>query len=348
MPQKYLILWACLALSLLSTCKDEGRGNRFEADVQNVNLDLDIQRIDSLMYKTPVEKLPDVFGQLRNSDSLIFELYLGRVLGLPLNRPQVWHRGIKKWASNASMNTLYEDVDSAYHDLAPLEHELEAAFARHLYFFPQDTVPDFYSILTATYQVVTYPQTVAISLDMFLGKDYRFYPSMQYPDYKIVRFQREYILPSVMKAWFGQRFPEERYTDSKLLSKMIHEGKMLVYAQTMLPNVADTLLIEYSGKQYRWCEDNEAKIWTHLVEQDVLYNSDPQTVEKYMSDGPFTVASGIPQQSAPRLGAYIGWKIVRAYLDQHPDVSLDVFLHNKDYKSILNNSQYQPSSKPLS
>jgi hypothetical protein len=61
-----------------------------------------------------------------------------------------------------------------------------------------------------------------------------------------------------------------------------------------------------------------------------------------MDDGPFTLANGVPQKSAPRLGEYIGWKIVKSYLDAHPEVDLPTLLRNKDYQQILNESQYKP------
>lgn len=326
---------------VLTACVSEPSGRHGDIDTEGIDVDIRLRRLDSIMYETPTDQLPEAMTQFRRRDSLMFELYVGRILGLPLQR---WRQGVQRWASNASMNTLYEDVDSAYQDLSPLEQQLEAAFARHVYFFPDDTVPRFYSILTATYQVVTYPQTVGISLDMFLGKDYRFYPSMGYPDYKIIRFQRPYIMPNVMKAWFGQRFPEERYTDRKLLSQMIYQGKALAYAEAMLPDAADSLLLEYTGAQMEWCRLHEAQIWTHFIENDLLYVSTPQTIDKYMADGPFTVASGIPQKSAPRLGAYIGWRIIRSYLEQDPGRKLVDLLQNQDYRQILSQSRYKPSS----
>ena len=45
----------------------------------------------------------------------------------------------------------------------------------------------------------------------------------------------------------------------------------------------------------------------------------------YFNEAPFT--KGLPKESPDRLGQYIGWKMVRKYMEQHSDLPLEKLLN---------------------
>jgi uncharacterized protein YjaZ len=59
-----------------------------------------------------------------------------------------------------------------------------------------------------------------------------------------------------------------------------------------------------------------------------------------MTDGPFT--SGFAEESPARTGSWLGWQIVKDYMDNN-DVTLKELLKDTDSQKILEKSGYKPS-----
>ena len=72
----------------------------------------------------------------------------------------------------------------------------------------------------------------------------------------------------------------------------------------------------------------------------LLYTKDHQTQTKLIQDAPFT--TGFGNESPSRLGVFIGWEIVLAYLNNNPDVSLEELIMMTDSQKILQQSGYKP------
>ena len=61
-----------------------------------------------------------------------------------------------------------------------------------------------------------------------------------------------------------------------------------------------------------------------------------------MSDAPFSkFYLEIDNESPGRVGAWIGWQIVRSYAENHPDVKLQDLLA-LDAKTLFEQSKYKP------
>ena len=100
------------------------------------------------------------------------------------------------------------------------------------------------------------------------------------------------------------------------------------------------LKIGYTALQLDWCEKNEAQMWSQLIEQKMLYSNKRMDIIRYTNDGPTT--SGFPLESPGRAGIWIGWQIVREYMDKFPETTLPELMKNSDYQQILNDSKYFP------
>jgi len=62
--------------------------------------------------------------------------------------------------------------------------------------------------------------------------------------------------------------------------------------------------------------------------------------KKWFEFAPFTNAENIPQDSPPQLGIYMGWQIVKAYMEDHPELSPADLLKEADAQKIL--KAYKP------
>ena len=73
-----------------------------------------------------------------------------------------------------------------------------------------------------------------------------------------------------------------------------------------------------------------------------MYETDYPKIQEYLSVAPFTPGVGEKNESAPKLGIWTGWQIVRKYMEKHPEVTLAQLMANNDAQKILNDSKYRP------
>ena len=112
--------------------------------------------------------------------------------------------------------------------------------------------------------------------------------------------------------------------------------------QILPDNTADTIKIGYTGAQIAWCEQFEGNIWAYLLENELLYQTDYQKIQTYLTDGPFTPQLGENRSSAPKLGVWMGWQIVRKYMEENPSVTLQQLMNETDAQKVLTRAKYKP------
>jgi uncharacterized protein YjaZ len=66
------------------------------------------------------------------------------------------------------------------------------------------------------------------------------------------------------------------------------------------------------------------------------------TLRDFTNDGPFTTAKDFGNGTAPRIGSYIGWRIVKQYMEKNPKITLAQLLKLVDADDILTKSKYKP------
>jgi uncharacterized protein YjaZ len=112
-------------------------------------------------------------------------------------------------------------------------------------------------------------------------------------------------------------------------------------ADAMLPNVHDSIKIQYTQKQLNYCIQNEFNVWSFMVAQKLIYTTNYAEITKYTSEGPFT--SAISKEAPPRIGHWIGWQIVKHYMDNNPKITIEQLMNETDAQLILSKSKYKPS-----
>lgn len=124
---------------------------------------------------------------------------------------------------------------------------------------------------------------------------------------------------------------------------MVYNGKVLYFLDQVLPeNIPDSIKIGYTANQYNWCQNFEGNIWSYFLTQELIYQSDLQKIQTYITDGPFTPGLGDQKTSAPKLGFFIGWQIVKKYMKENPDITLQQLIAETDSQKILTKSKYKP------
>ncbi|MFM6976843.1 MAG: gliding motility lipoprotein GldB, partial [Sphingobacteriaceae bacterium] len=148
--------------------------------------------------------------------------------------------------------------------------------------------------------------------------------------------------PRVMEAFIREELIPERDEDHSLLDKMVYNGKVLYLMDELMPKLDDTVKIGYTAAQAQWCKDYEADIWAYFIDDNLLFETDYLKIQKFLTDAPFTPGVGQGNESAPKLGVWIGWQMVRKYMDKHPEVTLKQLLAQTDAQQLLKESKYKP------
>jgi hypothetical protein len=301
-----------------------------------------------------IEKLHTEFKQLANSVSVdsasnelalhygeFYKIYIESVLMLgPLGYTATSNH-IELFLNDVDIQDVYNEVNKSFADLSKEEAELRTAFTRFHHFFPESNVPRIVTIISGLQQnyVIT-DSAIGVSLDMFLGADHVFYTQLQLPQYKRERLNRANLVPDALKAWIISEIGEE-IDKEDLLGHMIREGKILYFMDEIFPKIPDYTKIWYSPEQLDWCKKNEFYMWSHIIQENLLYNANFGEIRKYISDGPFT--PGFPDGSPARTASWIGWQIVRAYMNNNPHIELADLMNDKDTRGIFSLSNYKPA-----
>jgi hypothetical protein len=341
--RKYRLFSYLIAISLFVQGCNE---NKHEVDTGDIDINVEIQRYEDWIFS--VKDIND-YEQMYLQDTLFFKYYLNNIIGDVTggwsNRDKVLKiKGLTEFIAFKDMQDLYSEVQKQYDDISDIESDLSTAFTYYKHHFPNKPVPKIVTFVSPFRSgVACFENEIGIGLDMFLGDNFEPYqtPALGFADYMIHKFKREQIVPNVMKAWVLTEFDPVK-GKSRFLDKIVYEGKLLYTLDALLPKTDDSLKIAYTAGQLEWNKQNEFQIFDHINSNELLFTSNERSFIGLLQDGPFSKGNGIPQDSSPRVGAWLGWQLVRAYMNQKPQLSLAELWAEEDADKILRDSKYKP------
>ncbi|MCB0801477.1 MAG: hypothetical protein KDB74_00130 [Flavobacteriales bacterium] len=330
-------------LFLLAVAFNSCESNRWKRDVTSISYDSKIQRFEVDLFKLNESGINETtLKQLYNKYPQLFELYTQAILKLPqVNSPTATFE-FDQFVNNKDILDLFHEVEKAYPLGSLTSEELEIKEALKLYksYFPESKLPALYTIISLFgYNIVVDDSLLAISLEMYLGGDFKYYPSTNIPKYKFKNFDRKFMVSDAVKAYLISEFDEGG--GKNLLEQMIFYGKIAYLQKAFLPKTEEHVLFNYNIEELAWCEDFESEVWFHLVDMDLLYTGESEKIRKYLDDAPFI--PGFPEGSSARVGKWIGYRIVSSYMNSNSSVSLAELMNEKDANQILLKSKYKPS-----
>jgi hypothetical protein len=231
-------------------------------------------------------------------------------------------------------------VDSVFPDTNAIEKEILLAFRYYKYHFPDKEVPHIYTCISGFNQSIIIDENIlGISLDKYLGQDCELYKRLALHEYKRSNMYPGKIGTDAMQGWITS---EMDIGDDKhnLIDNMIYHGKIMYLMDAMFPECSDYLKIGFTEEQIEWCVKNEALMWTYLIEERLLYSTDRMTLRRYLSPGPFS--GGFTEHSPGKAGVWIGWQIVRKFMEKNEGMKLKDLIEENDHQKILAGSQYAP------
>ena len=225
-----------LLLAFLTSCDHK---SKIEKEVEEIPINIKVERFDKIFYESPVENLQNV----KNKYPYFF----------PSQTPDsVWVNKIK----NPLYRELYSEVQKKYSNFEKVNSDLESLFQHIKFYFPNIKTPKVITLISEMdYQnkVIYTDSLVLISLDLYLGKNHKFY---EFPEYLKQNFEQNQIMPDIVTSFSVRKIPFG--SNRNLLSYMIYAGKQLYLKDILLPQSTDANKIGYTPEQITWCQENES------------------------------------------------------------------------------------------
>ena len=249
---------------------------------------------------------------------------------------------LTRLATNEGLRKFATETEATFGDFGPETAQLRGAFQHVRFYFPDFRVPPVYTFISGLSQdVLVNDSVMVLGLDFFAGSRASYRPNV--PGYMLRRYERPYLVPQAVLQ-ISNKYLKQNFADRTLLNQMVQLGKAYYFLQRVMPCTPDSLLIGYSGRELRGVRYNEQKVWTHFLTKKLLYSSQAFLTQRYVGERPNVPEIG---KDAPgRIGAWVGWQIVRAYMAENPAVTLPQLLAETDAQRILTGSKYKPK-KPL-
>jgi len=336
MVKKGFILFI-ICISILTSCNKK---NKFDVDTSKMELDIKVNRLDRDIFEIDPGNIDAEISVITDKYGEFFELYNVRVinLGNPYNKE--YPNYLTGFITDFTMNKVYEKVIEVFPDTEDIEEDINNAFKRYKYYFPEKRIPAIYTFIGGFNQsVVVADSILGIGTDKYLGGDCEFYDRLGIANYLQKNMNPENIPADALRAWALTEFV---YNDSidNLVNNMVYQGKIQYFLDAMFPNYSDSLKLGFTSDQMRWCINNEKEMWNYLIEKKLLFSTDHMTINKHINPAPFT--SGYPKESPGRASVWLGRKIVYAFMEQNSDFTLKDLMLDDDYQKILTESRYEP------
>lgn len=302
------------------SCKKQK--DKLNVDVSNINITTKVARFDIDFYTTTSATL----SKTKEQYPMLF----------PTEHDSVWINKIH----NEDEIALFKETQKQFGDFSSEEKQLTELFKHVKFYNPNFYAPTVITMLTNIdydNRVLYSNEFLLISLDAYLGANHEFYND--YPIYIKQNNTKKHLIVDVANAIIKEQLPVN--TKRNFIDKIIYEGKKMYVLDAYLPAISDREKIGYTTEKYQWAVNSEEEIWKYFIEHDLLYNTNPKLNQRFIDTAPFSkFYLGEDNLSPGRIGVWIGWQIVRSYMENN-DVSLPQLLQAKE-DEIFKKSNYKP------
>jgi len=236
---------------------------------------------------------------------------------------------------------LFYEVNNEFGDFAHEGEALRSLFQHIKYYFPNYAVPKIVTLTSEVQydnRVVLTDSLLLLGLDNYLGKDHHFYRSVS--KYIAKRLDKAYLISDIAGAFAKKinRYPKDR----TFLSRMVYYGKELYVKDLLIPNATDAQKIGFEQEEVDWAFGNEEQMWRYFVERELLFSTDSELDKRFLDPAPFSKFQlELDSESPGSLGRFVGWQIVRTFMEKNPKVTL-VELLDMPANEIFKKSNYKP------
>ena len=296
--------------------------SKVEKTIEETPVDIKVERFDKQFFETA----PKDLSKLKKQYPYFFSPQINDTVWLNKMSAPIWRE-------------VYTEVQKKYPTTEVIQNDVEALVQHMKYYFPKAKTPKVITLISDmdyTNKAIYTDSLVIISLELYLGKEHKFY---QFPKYLKQNFEERQMMPDVVKSFAATKIKAP--SDKNLLSQMIYFGKELYLKDILLPDYTDAEKMGYTPEQIVWCQENESYIWRYFIEREMLFSDEQKLTSRFIDPAPFSkFYLEIDNDSPGQVGSWIGWQIVRSFMENN-DVTVDQLLKT-DAKEIFEKSKYKP------
>ncbi len=335
-PVQWMVVFLWSVLMMGSGCHRDP----LDVNISRISAEVKVERFDRDLFEMDPDTLSRSIGTLYNEYGDFFDIFNVHVINIGPASAKLYPSFLSMFINDPTNREVYEFTRDLFADMAEINGQLTDGFRHYLYHYPDSILPRVVGYVSRFNQgLFTVDHFVGVGLDQYLGSDCKYYDLMGVPQYLAINKVPERLPVDVMYAWATQIYP---YNDSldNLLSRMVYQGMLVYFLDAMYPGIEERVKMGYTEDQLKWCYKNEKQMWTHLVEEKLLFSSDPLVIRKLVEDAPST--SYYTVESPGRSAVWQGKRIVKAFAKENPGLSLHQILSQRNYQEVLRKSRYNP------
>ena len=297
--------------------------SKVEKTIEETPIDIKVERFDKQFFETA----PKDLGKLKKQYPYFFSPNINDTVWLNKMNAPIWRE-------------VYTEVQKKYPTTEGIQNEIETLVQHMKYYFPKTKTPKLITLISDmdyANKSIYADSLVIISLELYLGKDHKFYT---FPKYIKQNFEERQMMPDVVTSFSQGKIAPP--LEKNLLSQMIYFGKELYLKDILLPEYTDAEKMGYTPEQLVWCQENESYIWRYFIEKEMLYSDEQKLTSRFIDAAPFSkFYLEIDNDSPGSVGTWIGWQIVRSFMENNTNVTVDQLM-KMDAKEIFEKSKYKP------
>lgn len=305
-----LVFWSC------------DQKSKVEQAIEETPVASKVERFDKLFFETP----PKDLAKLKKQFPYFFSPKVNDTVWLNKMTAPIWRE-------------VYTEVQKKYSNTDAIQNEVETLFKHIKYYFSKTKNPKIITLISdmdPSNKAIYADSLVLISLELYLGKEHKFY---QFPKYLKQNFEERQMMPDLVSSFSTREISPS--IEKNFLSQMIYFGKQLYLKDILLPEYNDAEKMGYTPEQIIWCQENESYIWRYFIEREMLYSDEQKLTSRFIDPAPFSkFYLEIDNESPGQVGAWIGWQIVRSYMENNDATVGELMKTNA--KEIFEKSKYKP------
>jgi len=312
--------------------------DRFEVDTSNVDYNPTFLRLDRAIFDEQGKLNQEDLKTMTESYGDFLSVYMVDIMQMPPPDNPMLPEFLSRFTGDPTWRKLQASIDQTYPDLSVQETKLSNALKAYSIHFDESDLPKPVAY-NSGFNVGIYPSEdwLGVGLEWYLSPEnevVKQLPPDLFPQYKRDKMKPQFLAVNALKGWLF--FKNQDLSGEDMLSSMVFNGKMLYIANALM-EVTDADLLNFTEDQLKWAEGAEYKIWSFLVENDLVFTKDLRQINKMMNDGPFT--PGMPAESPGGVGNWLGLQMVEAFMNENENLTLQDLLAAGD-RQIL--ETYKP------
>ena len=294
--------------------------DRLDVDVSDVEFDIDFERFEQKMFaaQSP-EQMKVINDECVEIGGELYEFYVGEML----RSGSVYDDSIGSYlyyfVTDTTMKRTYDDIQGEFRNFENEEEQIVDAFKHLKYHLPSAPLPERLITYNSAfnYGVISTNDQIGVGLEMYLGRFNEIIKNLGFPMYVKEKMEREYLTVDICHSWIVTNVLDE--PGETFLDQMIYYGKVMYLIDAMMPEMEDHFKIRYTEDEYDYALASEDDVWLFIMDMNWVYSTDMKLHLRWFHEAPTTVDI---TDSPGRMGQFMGWQMVRQYMDKNEEASV--------------------------